>query len=294
MAGQRCARGWGPFRRSARPLLAVFPLLPSISGCAWAVLADGETPTSRFVTTAGPNASMIFVARTTEGIVVVDLGWSDGEEALREGLEAIGGAPREVTHVFLTHGHRDHIAAWPAVRHARFHLGEAEIPYFHGEVPFGGWIPRWADAVVGEVYPARGELSVVPLRGDTVLVVGTDSIRAFAVPGHTPGSTAYLVRGTLFVGDAVSWTPFGGFRPAQWGFSDDTRRAAESLRELFERVRRLPVRQVCTAHARCAPFDDAFVEDVLGSADLGREGQGQGRGTTGNRERREGSSSPAK
>jgi glyoxylase-like metal-dependent hydrolase (beta-lactamase superfamily II) len=59
-----------------------------------------------------------------------------------------------------------------------------------------------------------------------VFAVGADTVRAYVVPGHTAGSAAYLFRGVLFVGDAVTHTRAGGFAPARRGYSDDRRAAA--------------------------------------------------------------------
>lgn len=43
---------------------------------------------------------------------------------------------------------------------------------------------------------------MLPFSKDTVFVFGRDTLHAFLVAGHTAGSTAYLFRGVLFVGDA--------------------------------------------------------------------------------------------
>lgn len=257
----------GPVRRLLPMALPVSLLLVLGAGsaCAPGMVRHPESPSTRFVTTAGPNASLIFMARTEDGVVLVDLGWVGADDALRAGLEELDSDSASVAAVFLTHGHRDHIGAWPLVRDADFYLAEDEVPYLHGEVEWGGWIPRWADALREPDLPARGEIRTHAFSRDTTLVVGGDSIHAFLVPGHTAGSAAYLVRETLFMGDAVSWTPFSGFRAAQVGFSDDVRRAEGSLADLLRRVEGHSIRQLCTAHARCTPLTPEFRERVMGS-----------------------------
>jgi glyoxylase-like metal-dependent hydrolase (beta-lactamase superfamily II) len=215
--------------------------------------------------TAGPGDSMFSAFQTDGGVILIDLGWWGAQHRLRGELEGVGAGPEDVIAVFLTHAHRDHIAAWPLVRHATFHLAAAEAPYFFGEREYEGWIPRAADRIAEPSLPVRGEVAVTTFDSDTSFVVGRDTVRAFLVPGHTAGSTAYLVRGVLFAGDALAHTQLG-FRPALPGFSDDVDQAAESLRSLFQRVRPFEPRFVCTAHAKCARFDDAFVRDVLGDA----------------------------
>jgi glyoxylase-like metal-dependent hydrolase (beta-lactamase superfamily II) len=218
--------------------------------------------------TAGPGDSMFSAFRTDDGVILIDLGWWGAQNRLRAELERIGARPSDVVAVFLTHAHRDHIAGWPLVRSATFHLAMAEEPYFFGEREYEGWIPRAADRIVEPLHPPRGEVAVTMFETDTSFVVGRDTIHAFLVPGHTPGSTAYLVRGILFAGDALAHTQLG-FRPALPGFSDDVAQAAVSLRSLFQRVQPYGVRFVCTAHAKCAPFDEAFIRDALGDGARG-------------------------
>ncbi len=215
------------------------------------------------IRTAGPGGSMFSIFRTDVGLAVVDLGWWGAADELRAALRTMGADSSDVVAVFLTHAHRDHIAAWPVLRDATFYLAEAEAPYLFGEAEYRGWIPRAADRVVPPRSPRRGEIEVATFASDTSFVLGSDTIRAFLVPGHTPGSTAYLARTVLFAGDALAKTPWG-FRHALPGYSDDVGEAAASLRSLFERVAPYDVRVACTAHAQCRPFTEAFREEALG------------------------------
>jgi glyoxylase-like metal-dependent hydrolase (beta-lactamase superfamily II) len=212
--------------------------------------------------TGGPNASLIYAARTSAGVLLIDLGWWGHGRALPRALAALGAEAADVALVFLTHAHRDHVAAWPAVRRARFHLAAPEAPRLTGAARPRGWIPRWAERVKPTRLPATGQLDVRPFAADTVFAVGADTVRAYVVPGHTAGSAAYLFRGVLFVGDAVTHTRAGGFAPARRGYSDDRRAAAASLAALWRRLPAGGVRHVCTAHARCAAFTPAFLRDV--------------------------------
>ena len=223
-----------------------------------------EPPTSTVVTTAGPNNSMIHAARVEGGVIVIDLGWWGSDDALMQGLDELGAGPEDVRAVFITHAHRDHLGAWELVGHAPFYMAEEEEPLFFGDDRPGGWIPRWADRIRGRHLPEREEVEVRTFASDTTIHVGEEPIRAFKVPGHTPGSTAYLFRETLFAGDAVAHSSLGGFQPARRGFSDDVTEARRSLAELRERLEGYPVRYICTAHAQCTELDDDFWDDALG------------------------------
>jgi len=212
--------------------------------------------------TGGSNTSMIYVARTTEGVLAIDLGWWGHKGALAPALSAIGATAQDVRWVFLTHSHRDHIAAWPTVRHAMFYLGAPEQSLLVRTSSHRGWIPRWTEWLKSSVVPRPGQLDLRSFAQDTAVVIGADTIRAYLVPGHTPGSVVYLFRGVLFLGDAVTWSRRNGFAPARHGYSDDPRAGAINLERLWTRLPAGSVRYACTAHARCARFTPGFQADA--------------------------------
>jgi glyoxylase-like metal-dependent hydrolase (beta-lactamase superfamily II) len=100
--------------------------------------------------------------------------------------------------------------------------------------------------------PAPGDVSVIPINNDTMFVLGRDTLRAFTLPGHTPGSMAYVFRGTLFGGDAVNYRPLAGFQGARPEMSDDPIRSRLSLDSLWKRLDDTQARLICSAHAKCA------------------------------------------
>jgi glyoxylase-like metal-dependent hydrolase (beta-lactamase superfamily II) len=250
---------------SRLPVLAVAAL--ALVGCG-PPLAAGVG--GAVIATTGPSRSMVSMFETEAGIVIVDLGWWGAEGELRESLARMGRDSSDVAAVFLTHAHRDHIAAWPAVRGATFYLAAAEEPYLFGEAEYEGWIPRLADRLADPEHPRRDEVAVRTFAADTAMVMGGDTIHAFLVPGHTPGSTAYVLRGILFAGDAVAKLALGGFRPARSAYSDDFELAQASLRSLFDRLEGHDVRVVCTAHAQCTEYSAEFRSDALGENNFSR------------------------
>jgi glyoxylase-like metal-dependent hydrolase (beta-lactamase superfamily II) len=175
------------------------------------------------------------------------------EDALRGALRRLGATPRDVVAVFLTHAHRDHVAAWRAVAHAPFYVGRGEAARLYGVRPHGGWIPRLADVLLAPRLPRPGEVTARELGRDTAIVLGADTVLAYVTPGHTEGSVAYLLRGVLFVGDGASHAWGGGLRAARRGYSDDVALAAASLARLRRATAGHAPRLACTAHARCAP-----------------------------------------
>jgi hydroxyacylglutathione hydrolase len=209
----------------------------------------------------GPSQSMIYIAKTTAGLIVIDLGWVNAEDSLRAALRDFHGDT--VAAVFLTHSHRDHIVGWPVVARAPFYVGAPERDFLTGMFQFRAWIPRMAETLDPQPLPGSA-VRIHEFMNDTVFTFGADTVRAFMVTGHTAGSAAYLFRGILFAGDALTRTTLEGFRPPRRRYSEDAQEAARNLERLFERVAAYDVKFVCTAHTKCSAFMPAFIADALG------------------------------
>ncbi len=155
---------------------------------------------------------------------IVDTGISSSPlEGMIPALEQMGRSIDEVRWILLTHGHIDHLggakALWEltggkakvVIHEADAHLlrsKQAHVDdYASGRRqylndPDGvAQQTKAADAVIsGEMEPS------VLLRGGETLSLGGDvTVSVHPVPGHTPGSVAYVLDGqnAVFVGDAV-------------------------------------------------------------------------------------------
>lgn len=206
---------------------------------------------------------MIYVARTDSGVIAIDLGWTGYEEAMPRALRRLNATSADVRFVFLTHAHRDHIAAWPLVKQATIVIGAGEVPAFTGSAGYSGWAAKMGDELNTYPHPLPGELRVVPVVSDTSIALGRDTMFVFPIPGHTAGSVAFLFRGILFGGDAINWRPGSGFQGARPEFSDSIAQNRESLRALWSRLAEDRVHIVCTAHGKCAVADSALRSRVL-------------------------------
>ena len=140
-------------------------------------LAHYEDPTVRVEKlVVGPYENNVFVVRSkgTGEAVIIDA--ANEHELLLEVSRATG-----VRRVLTTHGHFDHIQAVTAMRNAGIDVGIAAedakmLPSYDFTIP-----------------------------DDDIIEVGDLRLRTIHTPGHTPGSTSFLLEGhpLLFTGDTL-------------------------------------------------------------------------------------------
>jgi glyoxylase-like metal-dependent hydrolase (beta-lactamase superfamily II) len=171
--------------------------------------------------------------------------------------EWLASQPVPLSGVFLTHMHLDHMTGMPDVPHGTpIYVGPTEA---HSRSFMNLFTQGTADRQLAGQAPVQEW----PFRPDpdgrfdgVVDVFGDGTLWALWVPGHTPGSVAYLARTTrgpvLFVGDTshTAWGWNEGVAPG--AFTADHRKNAESLTRLHELVAEHPRIDVRLGHQSLA------------------------------------------
>lgn len=177
-------------------------------------------------------------------VVLVDAGSSEDAAAIKAELTREGRTPDDVIAILLTHGHPDHTAGIGAFPKATVYALDTEAPYLRGELTYAAPLSK------ALFHKPTGKGVTRTVRDGEALHEGDLDVLTFALPGHTPGSTAWFIKGVLFLGDAASLSAGGNFVDAPWIFSDDLQQARGSLRSLKDRLAKevTPLARVVTSH----------------------------------------------
>jgi N-acyl homoserine lactone hydrolase len=176
---------------------------------------------------------------------------------IREGTaHVVARVPGGIQGVFFTHLHVDHISGMPDIPgSAPLYVGRSESTatsfqnlfvrgttnkLFEGKAELQEWPFRWNDDHKGIVI------------GDVVDIFGDGTAFAISAPGHTPGSTAYLLRTpkspVLLTGD-TSHTRWGWEHSVEPGsYTADQPTNLKSLLMLKDLVARHPATDVRFGH----------------------------------------------
>lgn len=182
--------------------------------------------------------------------MLFDSGPDPGGAGIDALLQAVKVERKDVRDVFLTHCHGDHTAATPLFPLARVWAGAADAPQCANEAGpqtlmqrFLAWVNPPPAVAVSQKLTA--EISVEVGNGQRV--------RALPMPGHTPGSYAYLYDGVLFIGDAAA-VDEGQLKQVPRLFNPHPEAALQALHALVQVLGATaspPIDRVCAAHGGC-------------------------------------------
>jgi metallo-beta-lactamase class B len=147
--------------------------------------APALTPVQLFdnLYAVGNSETVVYALTTSEGIVLIDAGHpGDIETVVLPGLVALGLDPAAIKYVLIAHGHSDHYggAAFLQEKGATIGATAADWDTMAAEAP---------SARFGEIPKPKPDLV---LQEGTALVVGDTTIKLVEIPGHTPGSLAFI------------------------------------------------------------------------------------------------------
>lgn len=180
--------------------------------------------------------SNVFAIEYSPGsVALIDTGFRSSAEAIIEEIERIPGSP-SLTHILLTHGHIDHCGAAAIVRErtgAAVFAGQGDcVDRDHRimlapQLGRSHWVRRLLHSRAPNVQVDR------PIEG---IVLIAEGLRAYPVPGHTPGSYCYNWEPaqTAFIGDlAIS---HGGRLTRSMRFANNDDAAYHRALATFARV----------------------------------------------------------
>ena len=204
------------------------------------------------------------------GAVLVDAGQQGYGDAFRRRLAQVGVTPSQLTLVFLTHGHWDHIGFLGELRRmsrAPVAINHREKPWVEqGLKPLPPPITVWGrllESFITTFLIPKQTFGAVPVD----ITLGDDScaLEAYGVdgavistPGHSSGSMSLILRtGEAFVGDLAVNGPPQRLGLNKSAFAEEPGRIPQSWRLVLQAGAKV----VYPAHGR--PFEASALERLL-------------------------------
>ena len=165
-------------------------------------------------------------------VALIDCGNDKEGKALLGALQRRGLGPLAVAAIFLTHGHPDHVAGCRLFPGAHVYAFPEDVKLIGANAKVTNFLKDGEGTNVGGLY-----------------------VETFAMPGHTPGSAAYLADGVLFFGDSARGGRDGTLLPAVRFISDNSAQNVAALKALAERLRLRGPEVKTLAFAHSGPLD---------------------------------------
>jgi hydroxyacylglutathione hydrolase len=243
--------------RRIKQLFVFLLVIAVLAGIAAVVLRVGrsnvgDTLTIRPNLVAVTNAGGVYVYATKVGggrVLFFDTGLDPDGHPLDAALGALGAGRDAVSDVFLTHAHPDHVGGAGQLAKAKLHLGAGDVALAEGKADPEALVARLFNLVVK---PPPVSINA-PIDGAAAIDVGDGKVvKAFPVPGHTPGSYAFFYDGVLFVGDIMVFKQ-GQLEPPPRAFDPHPEQNRAAIRSLKTQLGSETVDTVCTGHGGCTP-----------------------------------------
>jgi metallo-beta-lactamase class B len=134
----------------------------------------------------GNAGTVVYVITTSDGLLMFDsLGANQVDSQLLPGFQKLGLDPAKLKDVIVAHGHADHFGGSPYLQeHYGAHIFISAADWDLMEHPPAGQAKKGPP-------PVLPRHDMVITEGQPI-VLGDEKVMAFAVPGHTPGSMAFI------------------------------------------------------------------------------------------------------
>jgi len=134
----------------------------------------------------GNSEATVYAIATSQGLILIDSGYADRvEPEVVNGLKALGLDPANVKYVLIGHGHGDHFGG---ASYFQEHYGaKVGLTAADWDVMYPSTPPANANAA-NQVKPKRD----LVLSEAQPLTLGDTTVTFVEIPGHTPGSLAFI------------------------------------------------------------------------------------------------------
>jgi hydroxyacylglutathione hydrolase len=131
------------------------------------------------------------IIKGIDGYIAIDAGTTSRN--IERELARLGIAPGDIAAVFLTHTDYDHVGGIGLFENAKVYMSSAEEQMIDGKTARSFY-----------VYRNRLKCAYKTIEDGEEITAAGLKVKGILIPGHTPGSMAYVVNGRyLFVGDSV-------------------------------------------------------------------------------------------
>jgi glyoxylase-like metal-dependent hydrolase (beta-lactamase superfamily II) len=242
--------------RCARASLILFIVSLACGPFGWAEIAPVEYVdiSPSVVMAENPNGSNLTCIALDDGLVFIDTGLvtsiaADFRKAMEQRFE------RPTTHLFLTHGHIDHIFAMDAFSDVEVVAASSEKQLFENQIAiewdeentavYQGIFPSFADAVA----TAKPFLPTVWVDDEQIFGTGDSRVVFATTGGHTTGSSYvwFPSEGVLVGGDLVQVDKFPYFGDQ----TNDLSSWITALKSWYE----MEPTAICPGHGRAVDKD---------------------------------------
>jgi glyoxylase-like metal-dependent hydrolase (beta-lactamase superfamily II) len=202
-------------------------------------------------------------ARVGMHAILFDAGIDTEGRALDALLGALKVGRDDVSNIFLTHGHLDHVAASPLCKKARIHIGIQDADMLAHRAPMVPMVPR----ILIHILPVPPVEATDAFLDRAEIPFGDQKVVGIPFPGHTPGSIVLWFDGVLFAGDSIQISDGKlDFAPRLASVDPDANK--RSVAGLKAALQGLKVEVVCTGHQGCTQAGEAekMLEDLYARA----------------------------